>query len=295
MRSIVITGVSTGIGHATAKLLLAQGFRVFGSVRKPADAERLQAEFGAYFVPLLFDVTDEPAVLAAAETVRAALNGETLAGLVNNAGVVVPGALLDLDVSEFRTQMEINVMGPVIVTKAFLPLLGADRALKGTPGRIVMMSSVSGQFGNPLLSPYSTSKFALEGLAESLRRELMLFGIDVVIIAPGPVRTPIWDKAEALDIARFENSFYLPALTKLRGMLTQMAQKGLPPERIAGLVHRAFTDARPKARVVASPEPVQTLIAGLLPKRWADRIIARELGLKATAAPTRRSHLPLIW
>lgn len=280
MRSIVITGVSTGIGYATTKLLLVRGFRVFGSVRKLADAERLQAEFGAYFTPLLFDVTDEKAVRRAADSVRDTLNGETLAGLVNNAGVVVPGALLDLDVSEFRMQMEINVMGPVIATKAFLPLLGADTSLKGAPGCIVMMSSVSGQFGNPLLSPYSTSKFALEGLSESLRRELMLFGIDVVTIAPGPVRTPIWDKAEALDIARFANSPYLPALTKLRGMLAQISEKGLPPERIAALVHRALNDARPSARAVASPEPIQTFIASLLPRRWADRIVAKYLGLQ---------------
>ena len=283
MRSIVVTGVSTGIGHATAKHLLANGCRVFGSVRKPADAERLQTEFGAQFTPLLFDVTDEAAVKATANTVGALLNGETLAGLVNNAGVVVPGALLDLDVSEFRKQMETNVIGPVIVTKAFLPLLGADVTLKGAPGRIVMMSSVSGQFGNPLLSPYSTSKFALEGLSESLRRELMRFGIDVVTIAPGPVRTPIWDKAKALDVTRFVNSPYLPALMTLRGMLAQMSEKGLPPEAIAARVHRALTDARPQARVVASAEPIQTRIAGLLPRRWMDRIIARQLGLHVNA------------
>lgn len=281
MRSVVVTGASTGIGYATTKALLDKGFRVFGSVRNPADAERLQAEFGMQFAPLVFDVTDEIAVRGAADTVRAALNGQTLAGLVNNAGIVVPGALLDLDVSDFRRQIDINVLGPVIATKAFLPLLGTDTTLKGAPGRIVMMSSVSGQFGNPLLSPYSTSKFALEGLSESLRRELMLFGIDVVTIAPGPVRTPIWDKAEALDIARFAHSPYLPALTKLRGMLAQMSEKGLPAERIAALVHQALTDARPKARVVASPEPAQTWIAGLLPRRWVDRIVAKQLGLRA--------------
>ncbi|WP_398478554.1 SDR family oxidoreductase [Tardiphaga sp.] len=283
MRSVVITGASTGIGHATARTLLGHGFRVFGSVRRPDDAERLQTAFGANFTPLMFDVTDEAAVRIAADEVRTLLNGETLAGLVNNAGVVVPGALLDLDVSEFRTQMEVNVMGPVIVTKAFLPLLGADPALTGAPGRIVMMSSVSGQFGNPLLSPYSTSKFALEGLSESLRRELMLFGIDVITIAPGPVRTPIWDKAKALDVTRFVNSLYLPALMTLRGMLAQMSEKGLPPEAIAARVHRALTDARPQARVVASAEPLQTRIAGLLPRRWMDRIIARQLGLHVNA------------
>src|SRR5215471_12890363 len=188
MKSVVITGASTGIGHSCAKLLLDKGYRVFGSVRKEADAERLKGEFGANFTPLLFDVTDEAAVLAAAREVRTALNGETLAGLVNNAGIAVAGPVLELSADEFRRQMNVNVIGPIITTQAFGPLLGADRTLKGPPGRIVMISSVAGRNGNPLLSAYVASKHALEGLSESLRRELMLFGIDVVIVAPGPVR-----------------------------------------------------------------------------------------------------------
>src|SRR6478672_8911508 len=115
MRPVVITGASTGIGWATAKLLLDRGFRVFGSVRKQADADRLRAEFGANFTPLLFDVTDEPAVLAAAREVRAALNGEKLAGLVNNAGIAVAGPVLELAADEFRRQMDVNVIGPIVM------------------------------------------------------------------------------------------------------------------------------------------------------------------------------------
>jgi NAD(P)-dependent dehydrogenase (short-subunit alcohol dehydrogenase family) len=195
MRSVVITGASTGIGWASAKLLLDRGFRVFGSVRKQADADRLKAEFGANFTPLIFDVTDE-AVLAAAREVRNSLNGETLAGLVNNAGIAVSGPVLELAADEFRRQMEVNFIGPVIATQAFGPLLGSDPALKGPKGRIVMISSVAGKHGNPMTSAYSASKHAIEGLSESLRRELMLFGIDVIIIAPGAVKTPIWSKAE---------------------------------------------------------------------------------------------------
>src|SRR6185312_13109346 len=129
MRSVVVTGASTGIGWATAKLLLARGFRVFGSVRKAADAQRLSSEFGANFIPLSFDVTDEAAVLAAAREVRSALNGETLAGLVNNAGIAVAGPALELSVGEFRRQLDVNVVGPVIATQAFGPLLGADASL----------------------------------------------------------------------------------------------------------------------------------------------------------------------
>jgi NAD(P)-dependent dehydrogenase (short-subunit alcohol dehydrogenase family) len=175
MRSAVITGASTGIGWATAKLLLERGYRVFGSVRKQADADRLSGEFGEHFMPLIFDVTDEAAVLAAARQVREALNGETLAGLVNNAGIAVAGPMLELSADEFRRQMDVNVIGPVIATQAFGPLLGSEASLKGPRGRVVMISSVAGRNGNPLTAPYSASKHALEGLSESLRRELMLF------------------------------------------------------------------------------------------------------------------------
>src|SRR6267154_1997399 len=215
MKSVVITGASTGIGWATARLLLDRGFRVFGSVRNQADADRLKTEFGANFAPLLFDVTDEAAVLAAAREVRSALNGETLAGLVNNAGIAVAGPVLELAADEFRRQMDVNVIGPIISTQAFGPLLGSDPSLKGPKGRIVMISSVAGRNGNPLMSAYSTSKFAIEGLSESLRREMMLFGIDVIIVAPGPVKTPIWAKAEEVDISRYRNSPFLPALERI--------------------------------------------------------------------------------
>src|ERR1700729_3653114 len=216
MQSVVITGASTGIGFAAAKLLLARGFRVFGSVRKQADADRLTSEFGANFIPLVFDVTDEAAVLAAAREVRAALNGETLTGLVNNAGIAVAGPLLEISADQFRRQMEVNVIGPVIATQAFGPLLGSDPSLKGPKGRIVMISSVAGKNGNPLTAPYTASKHAIEGLSESLRREMMLFGIDVIIVAPGAVKTPIWSKADEIDVSGYRNSPFFPALERVR-------------------------------------------------------------------------------
>src|ERR1700688_2644043 len=206
MQSVVITGASTGIGWPTPKLLFDRGFRVFGSVRKQADAERLKREFGANFTPLLFDVTDEAAVLAAARQVRSALDGETLTGLVNNAGIAVAGPVLELSADEFRRQMDVNVIGPIITTQAFGPLLGSDSSLKGPKGRIVMISSVAGKNGNPLMSAYAASKFAIEGLSESLRREMMLFGIDVIIIAPGSVKTPLSAKVEEIDVSGCRNS-----------------------------------------------------------------------------------------
>jgi NAD(P)-dependent dehydrogenase (short-subunit alcohol dehydrogenase family) len=257
MKSVVITGVSTGIGWGTAKVLLDRGFRVFGSVRKQADAERLQKEFGANFKPLLFDVTDEAAVHEAAREVRSALNGETLGGLVNSAGIAVSGPALELPVAEYRRQMEVNVIGPIIATQAFAPLLGADRSLKGAPGRIVMISSVSGQNGNPMLSPYSTSKFALEGFSESIRREFMLYGVDVIVIGPGAVKTPIWSKAEEIDISVYRNSPLFPSLQKMRKYILEFGKSGLPVETIGELVHEALTSARPRVRYAISTEPVQ--------------------------------------
>lgn len=279
MRSVVVTGASTGIGWAIAKFLIGRGYRVFGSVRKQADADRLRSEFGQNFTALLFDVTDEAAVLAAARQVREALGGETLAGLVNNAGIAVGGPVLELSTDDFRRQMDINVMGPVIATQAFGPLLGADPSLKGPKGRIVMISSVAGKNGNPLSAPYCTSKHAIEGLSESLRRELMLFGIDVIIVAPGAVKTPIWSKAEEIDLSIYQNSPYLPAFKKVMAFMMKLGETGLPAERIAEVVFEALTAAKPKVRYQITPDWLRHFMTTALPKRTVDRIIAKRLGL----------------
>lgn len=279
MQSVVITGASTGIGLSAATILVGKGFRVFGSVRKAADAERLTKELGANFVPLLFDVTDEAAVLAGARKVREALGGERLAGLVNNAGIAVAGPALELPLDDYRRQMDINVMGPLIATRAFAPLLGTDADMKGAPGRIVMISSAAGKNGNPLTAPYSMSKHALEAFSESLRRELMLFGIDVIIIGPTAVKTPIWDKAKEMDISVYSNSPYRKALENMRAYMLKLSETGLPVEKVGELVYHVLTAPRPKVRYTISNERVQLAIAGILPKRVLDRIIAKRIGL----------------
>jgi NAD(P)-dependent dehydrogenase (short-subunit alcohol dehydrogenase family) len=284
MKSVAVTGASTGIGWATAKPLLDKGFRVFGSVRKRADADRLKSEFGANFTPLLFDVTNEAAVLAAAREVRAALNGETLAGLVNNAGIAVTGPVLGLSADQYRRQMDVNVIGPIIATQAFAPLLGTDPSLKGPKGRVVMISSVAGKNGNPMSSAYAASKHAIEGFSESLRRELMLFGIDVIIVAPGPVKTPIWSKGQQdIDLDNFKNSPYLPALEKVGAFMKRLDEIGLPPERIAACVYDALTLPHPKVRYQIAPDPMRHLMTAWLPKRMVDKIMAKRLGLMPPA------------
>lgn len=281
MQNVVVTGVSTGIGWGITKVLIQHGFRVFGSVRKTQDAERLSKEFGAGFVPLLFDVTDEEGVQAAAQQVREQLNRETLFGLVNNAGIAVPGPLMYLPTDDFRHQLEVNLVSILIVTKAFLPLLGSDCSLQGKPGRIINISSVGGKAGGPFLGAYAASKHALEGFSESLRRELMLYGIDVIIIGPGSVATPIWDKAEKADISMYAHTEYAEAARRLQKYMIEDGRKGYPPEKVGEVVRDALTASKPRVRYAVVPGNfLSRLIPVLLPKRVLDRIIARNLGFK---------------
>jgi NAD(P)-dependent dehydrogenase (short-subunit alcohol dehydrogenase family) len=281
MQSVVVTGVSTGIGWGITKVLIERGFRVFGSVRKPQDAERLSKEFGAQFTPLVFDVTEEAAVQAAAERVREQLNGETLLGLVNNAGIAVPGPLIHLPTEDFRRQLDVNLVSVLIVTQAFAPLLGVDRGLRGQPGRIINMSSVSGLAAAPFVGAYATSKHGLEGFSEALRRELMLYGIDVIIIGPGPIATPIWDKAEAADKSLYAQTEYLESARRAEAYMIRNGKTGLPPERVGEVVWQALTARNPQVRyAVVGKDFLRRFIQRLLPKRVVDRIIAKNLGLQ---------------
>ena len=281
MKSVVVTGVSTGIGWGIAKILIQKGFRVFGSVRKTQDAERLSKEFGGNFVPLIFDVTDEAAVQAGARQVREQLNGEILFGLVNNAGIAVPAPLIHQSTDDFRHQLEVNLVSVLIVTKAFVPLLGSERSLRGKPGRIINISSVSGVRGFPFLGAYAASKHGLEGFSESLRRELMLYGIDVIIIGPGSVATPIWDKAEQLDISLYSTTEYVPFAQRAREFTIRSGRSGYPPEKVGEVVWHALTTPKPRVRyAVTRDTSLRRIIQMLLPKRVLDRIIAKNLGFK---------------
>jgi len=225
-------------------------------------------------------VTDEAAVAAGAKVVAGRLRSETLAGLVNNAGIAVSGPLLHLDVAEFRQQLEVNLTGQLIVTQAFAPLLGAaPGANANSPGRIVMMSSVGGKNAFPFVGPYATSKFGLEGFSEALRRELMIYGVDVIVIAPGAVATPIWDKGDAVDISRYANTPFIKPLERVKTYMLQLGRSGFPPEKIGEAVHTALTAANPKTRYVVTPRPFENWMTTHLPRRSVDRTVAGRLGL----------------
>jgi NAD(P)-dependent dehydrogenase (short-subunit alcohol dehydrogenase family) len=280
-KDVVVTGVSTGIGWGTTKVLVAKGFRVFGSVRKPADADRLQREFGNGFVPLMMDVTDADAVHQAAQKVGSMIGDRNLVGLVNNAGVVVSGPLLHLRPSEYRRQLEVNMVSPLVVIQAFAPFLGTDKKRQGAPGRIVNITSSVAKVAIPLLGAYSASKFGFEGMSDALRRELMLFGIDVVIIEPGTVNTAMYDKGEKEDMSEFKQTEYWEAVQNFQKFIvTEARTNGLSPERLGEAVHVALSTAKPKARYAVIPQRFKNwTLPRLVPARMLDAELAKQMKL----------------
>jgi NAD(P)-dependent dehydrogenase (short-subunit alcohol dehydrogenase family) len=280
VKDVVVTGVSTGIGLETTRLLISNGYRVFGSVRKQTDADRLQKEIGDRYVPLIMDVTDADAVQRASEKVGALLGSNRLAGLVNNAGIVVSGPLLHLRPSQLRRQLEANVIGPLMVTQAFAPLLGTDNKRTGPVGRIVNVSSTVAKIVPPLLGAYAASKWGLEGMSEALRRELMLFGIDLVIIEPGAVNTALYDKGENEDLSEFKPTPYWDVIENFRKYVVNEGRKGLPSARLAKTIYVALTTATPKTRYAVVPQSFKNwTLPRLFPTRMVDDAIAKQMGL----------------
>jgi NAD(P)-dependent dehydrogenase (short-subunit alcohol dehydrogenase family) len=279
MKSIVVTGVSTGIGYGVAKEFVRRGYRVFGSVRKREDAERLAAEFGPNFVPLVFDVTDEEAVRAAAAEVEEALGGTVLAGLVNNAGTAIGGPLALQPLGEVRTHFEVNVVGLISVTQAFLPLLGAKIPRVWEPGRIVNVGSTGGKIAMPFIGAYAGTKHAVEGISDAMRRELLPYGIDVILIEPGAVKTEMWDKG-ASQAGRYASSDYAGSLENFRKYAAALAKGGFSAEEFGRRVLDVFERKRPRARYAIVPGKITHFtLPRLLPDRWLDRLIARNVGL----------------
>lgn len=284
MQSVVISGVSTGIGEDAARLLCRRGYRVYGTVRRVEDGERLRAELGEAFTPLLLDVRNEAAVRAAAARVAAELVGAPLFGLVNNAGIADPGPLLCVSPASLRTHYEVNVIGVLHMVQAFVPMMRArdnDR-----PGRIVNISSVAGRLAYPFMGAYAASKHALEALSDSLRRELLIYGIDVIVIQPGTISTQIQGKAAHIQTA-FADSDYHMTLTHID--MAEQRRAGLPASVVSDKILTALTVAKPKTRYVIPNEWIRLwLVPRYLPDRWLDRIADRMLGFARLRAALKR-------
>lgn len=277
--AVVVTGATSGIGHAIARLFVERGWRVFGSARRPEDAERLERELGPGFRALLLDVTDAAAVAAAAERVRAALDGRRLAGVVANAGIGIPAPLELQSVEEWRHQVEVNLIGTMITAKTFLPLVGTDPTLEGPKGRIVTMSSLGGRLGQPFVTAYIASKFGIEGFSEALRRELAPFEIPVIVMAPSAVATPVWEKVARQDVGRFDATPYGPAFrSALGGMVENAPKRGLSSEAVAQATFEALTARRPRLRYAPAANPLlESVLLPLVPKRLVDAVMRRQM------------------
>ena len=290
LSAAVITGVSTGIGYETAQTLAGRGFHVFGSVRRAIDADRLKAELGDQFTPLLFDLRDAQAIRSAANLVRSSLRGQRLRALVNNASMGLGGPLALQPIDEIRQQFEVNVIGAIAVTQEFIPLLGSDPSFHGNPGRIVNISSIGGRIGFPLVGAYAGTKFAIEGISESLRRELLVYGIDVIVIAPHSTNTPLLDKAEAQDVSMYENTPYRIPGKLVVDFLVHDGRKGFHPRQVAEVIYNAITVTQPRARYSVVPKPLEAwLLSNVFPTRLIDRMMAKQFKLASngqSAAPS---------
>jgi NAD(P)-dependent dehydrogenase (short-subunit alcohol dehydrogenase family) len=276
--AVLISGSSTGIGRACALRLGQAGFAVFAGVRNRSDAESLQAEGSELLEPVILDVTDEATIAATRERIEEVTAGR-LAGLVNNAGIGVGGPIEAVALDDLRRQFEINVTGQVAVTQAMLPMIRAAR------GRVVFMASIGGRIALPYLAPYSASKHAVEALGDSLRREMMPFGVEVSIVEPGAVATPIWDKgseqiSQIRDGAAPEHvKLYGESLQKFEQLFIDAGRQGVSPDEVAKAVEHALTARRPKTRyLVGRDARVRAIMRKYMPDRFLDRGIARQLG-----------------
>jgi len=280
MKKVVITGVSTGIGYSSAKILCDSGYFVYGSVRKNEDAEKLSSELGNNFQHLIFDVTDSQVISESVEKVRSDLKpGECLAGLINNAGIALGGPVTLIDTEVFRKQFEVNFFGLIDVTKAYLPLLGASKE-SSNQGKIINISSVSGKRSYPFMAPYTASKFAVEAFSDSLRRELMIYGVDVILIEPGPIKTAIWDKVPDPENNEFIGTDYESALDQFYKLFIEMGKKGFDSEIIGNRVKSILQDPRPPIRHVITPNRlINYTLPGILPTRMYDKLVGKGLGL----------------
>ncbi|MEN0006683.1 MAG: SDR family oxidoreductase [Bacteroidota bacterium] len=277
MQYVLITGVSSGIGNHLLKDLHQKGYFVFGSVRKEADAARLRSEYESRFQPLVFDVTDGEAIALAVPKVAETLNGQPLTALINNAGIAVSGPLQYIPMEKVRLQFDVNVIGVVQVTQAFLPMLGAVENFQGSPGRIINISSISGLLTAPYTALYSASKFALESLTDGYRRELKDFGIEAISIQPGPIKTPIWGKVESLQ-GDYSKTPYASVFNKIDKYLHEVEAGALPPAEVAKAVHKALMQPKPKTRyTVAKAGGIIRLISNIFPARWVDNITISNL------------------
>jgi len=279
---VLVTGASSGIGHATALHLTAGVHHVYAGIRKPDDGTALQRDARGVITPLMLDITDAEQISAAVDTVSAHVEDAGLTGLVNNAGIGGLGPLELMPLEAFRHQMEVNVTGQLAVTQAFLPLLRRAR------GRIVFMGSIGDRAVLPFLGPLCASKFALAAIAEALRQELAPWGVRVVLVEPAAIASEAPSKlereaeqflSESSDAGR---ALYEDAFRRLVTEFTVHLRAGSPPWDVAETVSRALTARRPRARYLVGKGSRPQAVMATLPAPIGDAISRRIFHQPAT-------------
>ena len=271
LRTVLVTGTSSGIGRGLCQALIEKGYKVFGTVRNRKDATELNKEFGKNLDALLVDVTDEKQVIKAKERVQNYLNGKPLTALINNAGIATLGPVEFLPTSDFKKQIDTKILGTFLCTKIFLPLLGTDSNLIGNPGRIVNISSIlGGKIGSPFMSGYCASKHAVEAFSESLRRELKPYRIKVIIVAPGSVSTPIWKEVKKQkDQNKYHKTKYGISFKKILNSLESFDQNSLSMKQLTSIIIKSIEIKNPKIRYNPTKDPIQKLWP-YIPKKIMD-------------------------
>ena len=277
MKTVFITGASTGIGNSCAKILSSNNYKVFGTVRTEQDSLKLKKEMGTTFYPIIMDVTNEDSIYNAKKIIEREIPNGKLDILINNAGIALGGPLKYIDTDIFRKQFEVNFFGLISVTKTFLTLLGATRK-NNHEGKIIMISSISGKQSYPFVSPYVSSKHALEGFSDSIRKELMLYGIDVILIEPGPVKTAIWDKTPSPNNNIFSNTEYNSILKKFYKEVIEKGKSGIDVDIVGNKIKQIIEMQKPKTRyVITGNKLINYTLPSILPDRMFDKITAKML------------------
>ena len=273
-KSILITGCSTGIGAALVTEFLKRGFLVFGSIRDKKMEAPLKKKYGRNFIPLVFDVTNYSQISKAYKKVKLTLKGANLGILINNAGIAKLGPVEHISSEEFDLHLKTMVLGTFNCVQIFLPLLGAKN--KSSPGKIINISSGGGSIGQPFMASYCSSKHALEGFSESIRRELLIYSIKVIIVAPRAFKTAIWDKSNidgrAVD---FKKTMYDQAFYKFTNFIKELSEQGQDVQVLAQRIYQISCLKRPKVKYSMGPSGLQFYLIRTLPKKFIDKILGK--------------------
>jgi NAD(P)-dependent dehydrogenase (short-subunit alcohol dehydrogenase family) len=277
--AVLITGASSGIGAESAIFLDSHNYRVFAGVRRLEDGVALQQRASERLTPILLDVTKQDQITQAVVTIQESLGDDAFVGLVNNAGITVNQPLEFIPIDELRRQIEVNFIGQIAVTQAFMPCLRQSR------GRIVMMSSPSGRIANPIFGPYAASKHALEAASSALRVELRSWGIHVSLIVPGSTQSAIWEKGKSDANATLESyseearRYYGRALKRVLNYVSNADRRSLHPRVVAQAVEHALASPRPRRRYIIGRDAYQLLALNYMPGWLRDRILGNLFGL----------------